>query len=320
MLQELVLVVTEVGSQVWLLLLTAAAVALTVFGLFGLISADDPILRRLAYGTSTRRDGDPAPAVRQAGDEALKKLDAYVTPKSDIERSQMRLRFARAGYRRPGAIRIYYLLRACLGLGSALGLALLAPLLMKEVQVEKVMALTLIAGMAGLYLPTLLVARRIQVRRQEIRDAFPDALDLLLVCVEAGQGLDAALSKVAAEIGQAYPALAEELLLVGLELRAGKSRTEVLRDLAARIGVDEVSAFVTVLIQSDQFGTSIGDALRVYASEMRSKRMLRAEEQANKLPVKLALGTIVCTIPPVLLILAGPSLIMAIRTLSKLVK
>lgn len=309
------------GDQAWILLLLFAAVVLTIFGLASLVGGPDRVERRLAYGSSERSAEEPQPSVRPRDDAGtLKKLDAYLTPKAESERSRLRERFARAGYHGRSAIRLYYLARAGLGLGLSAAVALLAPLLGTNLALGKILLLTLWSGLVGFFLPTIWVALRIQRRQGEIRDAFPDALDMLLVCVEAGQGLDAALNRVAEEIAQAHPQLAEELLIVGLELRAGKSRNDVLRDMARRVAVDEISAFVTVLIQSDRFGTSIGDALRVYAAEMRAKRMVRAEEKANKLPVKLALGTIACTIPPVMLILAGPSLIMAIRTLRKLVE
>lgn len=308
------------GDQGWLLLLFAA-ITLTVFGAFNLFRGPDPVERRLAHGSSEAAPAEPPASVRPR-DEAglLRKFDAYLTPQEDAEKSRLRERLTRAGYRSRAAIRLYYLSRAALGLGLSLVVALLSPLLATDLAIERIVLLTLLCGLTGLYLPTIWVSLRTHRRQSEMRDAFPDALDMLLVCVEAGQGLDAALNRVAEEIGAAHPHLAEEFLIVGLQLRAGKGRNEVLRDMAHRVAVDEISAFVTVLIQSDRFGTSIGDALRVYAADMRAKRMVRAEEKANKLPVKLALGTIVCTVPPVMLILAGPSLIMAIRTLRKLVE
>lgn len=321
-LDRLAVAVTAIDTQILLLIVLFVAIVMAVIGVGGLFARRDPVERRLAFGASEAAvAGSQGMSVRQLNyQRKASKLEDYVTPKDESERSRVRLRFARAGYRRASAIRTYYVLRAGLGFGLSLTIALLAPLLSRALAIESIIVLTLLFGLAGFYLPTLWVARRIRRRQREIQEAFPDALDMLLVCVEAGHGLDAALNRVAEEVGPAHPVLGEELTIVGLELRAGKGRGEVLRDLARRVGVDEVSAFVTVLIQSDQFGTSIGDALRVYASEMRAKRMLRAEEMANKLPVKLALATIACTIPPVLLILAGPSLVMAMRTLSKLVE
>lgn len=320
-LEPLIEALPAMGDEAWLLLLLFAAVALTVFGAISLFGGPDPVERRLAHGSSEAKAGPVPASVRPRDDTGmLKRFDAYLTPQENTERSRLRERLARAGYRSRGAIRVYYVARAALGVGLSLVVALLSPLLATDLSIERIVVLTLLCGLVGLYLPTIWVSLRIHRRQSEIRDAFPDALDMLLVCVEAGQGLDAALNRVAEEIGAAHPHLADEFLIVGLELRAGKGRNDVLRDMAGRVAVDEIGAFVTVLIQSDRFGTSIGDALRVYAADMRAKRMVRAEEKANKLPVKLALATIACTVPPVMLILAGPSLIMAVRTLRQLVE
>jgi tight adherence protein C len=129
----------------------------------------------------------------------------------------------------------------------------------------------------------------------------------MLVCVEAGQSLDQAIIKVAKEIESSYPALAEEFQIVAYEMKAGKDKTRVLRDMGERVGVQDINSFVTTLIQSATFGTSIAEALRVYAEEMRDKRVMRAEEKANKLPTKLTLGTMMFCVPPLLIILIGPS-------------
>ena len=141
---------------------------------------------------------------------------------------------------------------------------------------------------------------------------------MLLVCVEAGLGLDAALNRVAAEIAKAHPVLGEELNYTTAELRAGKTRQDALRSLAKRVGVDDIKAFVTVLIQSDKFGTSVADALRVYAQDMRAKRMIRAEEKANKLDVKLTVVVVVLTMPAMMTFLLAPAAIQIIEVLIKM--
>ncbi len=145
-------------------------------------------------------------------------------------------------------------------------------------------------------------------RQEEIQDGFPDALDLLLVCVEAGQSLDQSILRMATEIEPSYPALADEFLTVSQEMKAGKDKSDVLRAMADRCDIKDITSFVTVLIQSASFGTSIADALRVYAAEMRDKRVMRAEEKANVLPTKLTVGTMMFCVPPLLIILIGPSL------------
>jgi tight adherence protein C len=147
----------------------------------------------------------------------------------------------------------------------------------------------------------------VQKREEEITQGFPDSLDLMLVCVEAGQSLDQAIIRVAKEIRPSFESLADEFEIVAYEMKAGKDKVKVLRDFGERCGVQDVNSFVTVLIQSATFGTSIADALRVYAEEMRDKRVMRAEEKANKLPTKLTLGTMMFCLPPLLIILIGPS-------------
>ena len=155
------------------------------------------------------------------------------------------------------------------------------------------------------------------MRQEEITNGFPDSLDMMLVCVEAGQSLDQSIIRVSGEIKAGYPALAEEFDMVANEMKAGKDKTSVLRDMSERAGVPDVSSFVTVLIQSASFGTSISEALRVFSAEMRDKRIMRAEEKANKLPTKMTLATMMLTIPPLLIILIGPSVYNIAKTLSQ---
>lgn len=172
-------------------------------------------------------------------------------------------------------------------------------------------------GGAGYYLPKYWVTRRVEERKEQITNGFPpDALDMMLVCVEAGQSLDQSIIRVAKEIRAGYPALADEFEIVAHEMKAGKDRIQVLRDMSERAGVPDVASFVTVLIQSTSFGTSIAEALRVYAGgEMRDKRVMRAEEKANTLPTKMTLATMMLTVPPLLIILIGPSVFEIYQTL-----
>ena len=170
----------------------------------------------------------------------------------------------------------------------------------------KVLA-TVIPGAAGYYLPTYWITRRVEERKKQIIQGFPDALDMMLVCVEAGQSLDQSINRVARESRAGYPALADEFEIVSHEVKAGKERVMVLKDMSERVGIPDVSSFVTTLVQSATYGTSIAEALRVYSAEMRDKRVMRAEEKANTLPTKLTLGTMMFTVPPLMIILIGPS-------------
>ena len=167
----------------------------------------------------------------------------------------------------------------------------------------------------GYFLPNVFLERRIAYRKREILDNFPDAVDLIIVCVESGLGLDAALARVGEEMHMISPTLGEELHLINLELRAGSSRERALRNLALRTGVEDIDTLVAMLVQSDRFGTSIAQALRVYAENLRTKRRLRAEEAAAKIALKLLFPLIFFIFPSMLLVLLGPALISINRVL-----
>lgn len=241
--------------------------------------------------------------------DKLEKYSNFLEPKDEEEYSAVRLKLLQAGYRSKNAVRNYHFLQFVLGIGFLIIGTLYAILksATADPTTQQLMMMSLGPGFAGYMLPKYWVTKRQQERQEEITNGFPDALDLMLVCVEAGQSLDQAIVRVSKEVRSGYPSLADEFEMVSHEMKAGKDRTAVLRDMSDRAGVTDVSSFVTVLIQSATFGTSIADALRVYASEMRDKRVMRAEEAANKLPTKMTLATMMLTVPPLLIILIGPS-------------
>ena len=173
----------------------------------------------------------------------------------------------------------------------------------------------LIAASMGLYFPSLIVRVRADQRNRQIINGFPDALDLMLVCVEAGLALESAFDRVGKEISLTHPLLAEQIGTVVLELRAGRSREDALRRLADRTGADEIRAFATLLIQSTNLGTSIATTLRIYASEMRERRRMRAEEKAHRLPVLLSIPLVVCMLPVMIGVLMLPAVIRVVRIL-----
>lgn len=247
--------------------------------------------------------------------EKLEKFATFLEPQNEDEMTSARLKMLQAGYRSRNAVRTFHAAQFTLGM-AGLTLGLLYALLMnatRDISTSVVALLVIVPGLAGYYLPRYLVERRRQTRQQQIVEGFPDALDLMLVCVEAGQSMDQSILRVAREMRAGYPALAEEFEMVAQEIKAGKDRATVLRDMSDRCGVPDIASFVTVLVQSAQFGTSISAALRVFAGEMRDKRVMRAEEKANVLPTKLTLGTMLFTVPPLLIILIGPS-VMGIST------
>jgi tight adherence protein C len=251
-------------------------------------------------------------------DGAFSGLADYLEPKDQEEMSETRAMLRAAGYRGGSAVRQYYLARVGLGFGLLLFGLIMTFLIPKNPDLVFSGVLSGLMGLAGYFLPSYWIRRKIETRKQEITNGFPDAMDMMLVCIEGGQSLDQAMARVGEEMKISAGPLAEEFAMVSYEFRAGKDRILVLRDFAARCAVSDISSFVTVLIQSSAFGTSISQALRVYASEMRDKRLMRAEEKANVLPTKLTLGTMMFTVPPLILILVGPSFIMIIRSLTGL--
>lgn len=244
-----------------------------------------------------------------SGSDKLDKFAGFLEPKTEEEMSTARMKMTRAGYRGRNAVRTFHAVQFILGIIFLIFGVLYAIISSAsgDVSTTTLVLAVVVPGAVGYYLPKYWVDRRIQARQDEIQNGFPDALDLLLVCVEAGQSLDQGIIRVSKELAAGYPAMAEELEIVSAEVKAGKDKPSVLRQFAERAGVPDVSSFVTVMIQSQTFGTSIAEALRVYAAEMRDKRVMRAEEKANKLPTKMTLGTMMFTVPPLLIILVGPS-------------
>ena len=219
------------------------------------------------------------------------------------------------GYRSPQAPRIYTLVRLMMVVGlPALWLAYLW-VTGSRPGLFSLYLQAMVAAVAGLYLPALFVRAKADRRQQEIINGFPDALDLMLVCVEAGLGLEAAFARVGQEIATTHPLIAEQLGTVVLELRAGRSREDALRRMADRAEADEIRAFATLLIQSSKLGSSIAQTLRIYASEMRDKRQLRAEEKAHRLPVLLSVPLVACMLPVMIGVLMLPAVIRVMRQL-----
>ncbi|UWQ78462.1 type II secretion system F family protein [Leisingera sp. S132] len=292
--------------------------ALGIAGLFMILLAipllmnqrEDPLKKLQKNIRPETRQSPQKERLRQTGrNEQLQKFANFLEPQNEEELSAMALKLRQAGYISKDSVRLFHFAQFALGLVGLMGGLFFVYVLKADVEFDgQQMAIRILAPAAACYfLPRYWITRRIAARKEAITDAFPDALDMMLVCVEAGQSLDQAIVRVAAELHSSYPELSEEFQVVAHEMKAGKDKDKVLRDFATRCGVMDVSSFVTVMIQSSSFGTSIADALRVYAGEMRDKRVMRAEEAANKLPVKMTLATMGLTVPPLLIILVGPS-------------
>lgn len=231
----------------------------------------------------------------------------------DSDPKALQRKMIAAGYRSPQAPKIYTLVRLLLII--ILPTIVVLPQLLSDKPISLFSLYLQGAGLAlmGLFLPNLFLTAKADRRRQEVVNGFPDCLDLMLVCVEAGLGLEAALDRVAREMTVSHPLVAETLLQTTLELRAGASREEALRNMAERTRIDEIRAFTTLLIQSDKLGSSIAATLRTYATEMREKRRMRAEEKAHRLPVLLSIPLVACMLPVMIGVLMLPAVIRVIR-------
>jgi tight adherence protein C len=227
--------------------------------------------------------------------------------------SALRLRLIQAGYPSAAAVPLFLGTRILLPAGLGTGSLLLLPILGVS-PVKVILGVVYFTGL-GYVLPTLIVGMRIRKRQKEMQRALPDALDMLVVSVEAGLGLNQALVRVADEIFRLSPVLSEQMTLVNLEIRAGTAREEALRNLADRTGLADIASLMGMLIQTDRFGTSVAQALRIHADTMRTKRRQRAEEAAAKTTIKLIFPLVFCVFPALFVVILGPAVIQIIQAL-----
>lgn len=288
------------------LIITAAALVL-------LPNRAAVIDRRLEELLSGAEPDEPVRKPRLEGLIGFVKRVGEKAPRSPKEMGSLRLRLVQAGYRRDEALTVFFGIRIVFALGL---FALFATSLLTKPNL-----LFAMGGLAlGYLLPGMVLARMAKRRAHRIRLSLADMLDLLVVSVEAGLGLDQAISRVGAELAFAYPELSDELRLINLELRAGKARSEALRNLADRTGVDDLSSLVTMLIQTDKFGTSVAQSLRVYSETLRTKRRQRAEEAAAKTGVKMVFPLVFCIFPAIWVVTIGPAAIRFITVLFPLIE
>ena len=267
--------------------------------------------RRLEELGAGRGGGETKPRFQRF--IGLAKRIGEKVPRSPKEMGTLRLRLVQAGYRREEAITIFF------GIRILFALSLFA--LFSTSIITRPNLMFALGGLGlGYILPGMVLARLAKRRAHRIRLSLADMLDLLVVSVEAGLGLDQALSRVGAELAFAYPELSDELKLINLELRAGKPRSEALRNLADRTGVDDLSSLVTMLIQTDKFGTSVAQSLRVYSETLRTKRRQRAEEAAAKTGVKMVFPLVFCIFPAIWVVTIGPAAIKFVTVLFPLME
>ncbi len=300
-LQRTVVIVVAV-----VIFIFGAGLSIVIFGV------TDPVRRRL--GMLTEEEKEQSKTFLKIA-TALGPIAAFALPKEELEQHKTKRDLYRAGYRSPQALQTFYALKAVLTIVFA-AVVLIASGFLPEVSTGKMMFYVAMAAGAGLLAPDYFLAKTLASRMRLLRNAFPDALDLLVVCVESGLGLGPAIQRVAEEINVSHPELSLELATVNAEMRAGMPREEALKNLAERTGLPDIRGLVGLLVQSMRFGTSVADALRIYSEEFRDKRMQAAEEQAAKIGTRMIFPLVLFMFPVFFVVAVGPAALRIIDAFS----
>lgn len=304
----------EASLRQTVIVVVAGTIFVFGLGISILVAAfTDPVRRRLGL-INEEKSKEGRLAIRIA--TAVGPVAAYVLPKEELERNKVQRDLIRAGVRAPQALQVFYAIKTLL--------AVILPILVffgarffPEMQTQSVMMYAMMGAGVGLLAPNYILHRKVESRMRQLRHGFPDALDLLVVCVESGLGLGPALQRVADELGVSHPELSFELATVTAEIRAGVPREAALKNLAERTGLADIRGLVGLLVQSMRFGTSVADALRVYSEEFRDKRMQAAEEQAAKMSTKLIFPLVLFMFPVFFIVAIGPAVIRIIDAFAK---
>ena len=257
----------------------------------------------------TARNADSRRSLRYSSRRLAQRLLEYTTKHYSESGGDtmkvLRQRLVQAGIFDPRAVAMFFLIRTTLAIGLAGTMFVVLPMF-KQTSNSVFWLAVIAAGIAGYVGPSMYIDRRISTRRLEHRSGFPDFMDLMVVCADAGLPIEAALERIGREFGDSYPSLTANIHMTNLEIRAGRTLADALEHFAERIGLDEVRSFVTLITQSIELGSSITDALRVYSDDMRHKRLSRAEEKAYALPAKLALPMMICIFPVIFVVILLP--------------
>ena len=313
------LVAENTTLRLLLLLLLFSLVAVTGYFIAQAVTVRQAARQRLFEGTGGAAAGQTLGSLRaERVESAWLKLVNSIEKRGlslvDTKDAALRTKMVAAGFTAPHAPRVYTLVRLVMVIGLPVFVLLFFWTSGSSPSMMKLYFSLVLAAVMGLYLPNIFIRARADRRQRELINGFPDALDLMLVCVEAGLGLEAAFARVGMEMTSSHPRLAEQFGTVVLELRAGRSHEDALRRLADRAGADEIRAFATLLIQSTKLGSSIAQTLRTYASEMRERRRMRAEEKAHRLPVLISIPLVACMLPVMIGVLMLPAAIRVVRT------
>jgi tight adherence protein C len=297
------------SQQFVFILLVAVTISVLALGLsFVYLGATDPVRRRLASAGGEFEEGPSEGRMMVTINSVTGPISHWVIPRADEETFRIRKVLTHAGFRAPTALQNFYVIKAVLMILLPL-LVIVVTRWLPELTLFQVTLYVGIAAGVGLIGPSYVLDKLLAKRLQKLRVAFPDALDLLVVCVESGLGLAAAIQRVADELEVSHPELATELSLVNAEIRAGVERPRALRNLADRTGLDDIRGLVSLLVQTMRFGTSVADALRVYSEEFRDRRMQKAEEEAAKISTKLIFPLVFCLFPSFFTVAIGPAVI-----------
>ncbi len=292
-----------------MIFVAVAATSIFVFSLgisLMVVGVADPLRRRLRRLTAKEAGGDSSAAENIAS--ALQPFSNYMIPRQEWQRTEVSRQLVHAGFRSPNAVQVYYASKLMLMVLLPV-IVLLAWLWMPHVSTVLIVLYIGVAAYLGMILPGAVLDRLVVKRKKKLRVAFPDALDLMVVCVESGLGLAAAIQRVSDELAVSHLELAGELGLVNVEMRAGVERGQALKNLADRTGLDDVRGLVGLLVQTMRFGTSVADALRVYSEEFRDRRTQAAEEQAAKVGTKMIFPLVFCMFPAFFLVAVGPAVL-----------
>lgn len=297
------------------------SVLLLAYGIVGFLAnaAETARLRERVSGTPAgSTTGEAIGNLRKSLTATFERIGGKIGPKDAEEIQKNRLALVQAGLRTPNAVLKFQGAKGFLALLLAGGFLTLRFMFIEDLGIPQTCFASVVAAAIGVYGPEIWLRRRIKDRQMAVSDELPDALDLLVVCVESGMGLDQAIERVCSELRKSGPVISSELKTLTLELRAGKARSEALRSLSDRVGLDALSSLTSLLVQADVFGISVGRTLRVYSDAMRTKRSQRAEEKAAKLPVLLLLPLILFILPSLFIAIMGPSVLIFIDLFAKM--
>lgn len=298
---------------------TFVAMAIFLFGMAALFLAStifDPVRRRLRLIEGNNQD---AQQERSSGKlvSALEPIADLTMPRKDWERSKASQKLVHAGIRNPSALTGFYAIKTLLIILLP-GIVLFVVTLFPHFSTRQVALALLLTAFLALTLPDAILENLARKRMRKLRNGFPDALDLLVVCTEAGLGLNQAIERVSSEIADSYPDLSQELKLVNAQIRAGVQREAALRDLAQRTGLEDIRGLVGLLTQSMRLGTGVAETLRIYSEEFRDKRMQQAEELAAKIGTKMIFPLVICLFPGFFVVILGPAILRILATFGRL--